>query len=1394
MSDSSSDLSGVGRPLGHHVPSPSSSSSRPSLDGGRNTVPSPLRKNKSILSRDTASVRKDTIRRSSSSPRRELQGRLESVTPPPCVRTVNPSSPFADGGGVRRPAAQPPVIYPELDRYQNLQQPGRSAGWHNIHVLHRLATHDLSPPTPASILFSGNSSQVSASPSTRLSESPGPGPYSRDTTPTSTSSQSPILAVPSRSIVASRDQQNGSASTRPHVTWRGPGSIPREADATTGAGQHGLAPVRESMTSSSSSSTVRDGDKNVKREKRPDRQPSPLSTSPIPGNSSQDSPKRKVSEALPLIAPREKHNPSSASRSLPRPETASPSKTPSSPRAGPPPRPSRDGTPDMPSQFFKITPIIQSNLSSLPKPFERRVSEPVTSRSLPVSTTSLHQARRNASTPQLPVIRQTSSKTASPVVLAEPKRVNSNESSRSNQALSKASSSFTTRFPFFGRKKTAPEGLKDDKGEYSPQRRPGRKGPAAGTGHEGYGRFGAIRRRSSSGSSVSRGLAEPQLSESSYPGSDSFFADRVQPVVIAGGEIVENRNANADFASLESEKPLTHRHPGAHHRAAPAQTCPPSKAQRTTLWPSPMSPDAPAPLSSSHTRGGSGMDGVMAKPTIAFRRSVQRLRLSADNPLRLPQPIITDTPASASSPMTSIDASIVSEDYRLQLRKESSRGSNDSYLSVKNPQRRAPSSRKWNLFGRSHSRPNTKGDGEEVQATVVAVDKKRVAFYAMMDSTEHGHVGPTNFVEGLLEHLPLDMAQHTTITRSQPSSCVPRDVFGEADRPATRSQTGQAPWPMPSSGKRGRLAQVGRIPHVVSRRPENPSPQTFSRPFRNSLQASPRVTFDVYDPDSIATGPTPPKPSTPVLDGTAEEPAADSEVNSSSYGDSTSKLSSEVARGEQEFLAFSPRELEARTIDTSSSDSRDICILADATAVVPKVHDPPDEDEIWDEYNDLLDEDSGRMFLTPMPLEVSPLRLKRQRSRSIKGASVQSAAVPGDCRKVSTYSKAPSHSTSGSADMTERIRRAFQPRPNQTVAEGEAGAEPSLGKQWQDALPANVHHSVSNRNSSGSGKTIFTDCSAVSSDEESPLAQVNLRVGSMTVSKWLSFGHVLFSDIRHELDLAKDPAKGLSILVIDGLGNDDWSFYAAETYPAASLYNLSPRAALPAEMRTCPSSFPLSPPNHHQVQYTCHLDKFPFAAHSFDGLVYRFPVAAPESHYRNIVNEARRVLRPGGYIELSVLDADLNSMGNRGRRTVRRLKERVHEEAAEINLASTADLMLRLLGKAGFSSIRAARVGVPVASSITRSNMNRAERKDKSRSSLADMMRDKSPMADEGITKLVARVGRWWYTRCYESATSAETDKSIWANKALLSECEELGTSLKLMVCCARAPHRAPSF
>ncbi|KAG7408881.1 hypothetical protein Forpe1208_v012009 [Fusarium oxysporum f. sp. rapae] len=189
----------------------------------------------------------------------------------------------------------------------------------------------------------------------------------------------------------------------------------------------------------------------------------------------------------------------------------------------------------------------------------------------------------------------------------------------------------------------------------------------------------------------------------------------------------------------------------------------------------------------------------------------------------------------------------------------------------------------------------------------------------------------------------------------------------------------------------------------------------------------------------------------------------------------------------------------------------------------------------------------------------------------------------------------------------------------------------------------------------------------------------------MTVSKWLTFGHVLFSDVRHELVPVEGSLKRYPVLVIYGLGNDDWPFYTAETYQAATFFNMSPRIPPPEELKSSSSN------------------KFPFAPQSFTTVVYRFPVARPETYYSGILTEARLILKTGGFIELSILDVDLN-IGNWNRRTVRRLKGRTNEKSPDTSLGSTVDLIAPLLGKVGFTTIKAARMGVSIASSVTRSD------------------------------------------------------------------------------------------
>lgn len=182
------------------------------------------------------------------------------------------------------------------------------------------------------------------------------------------------------------------------------------------------------------------------------------------------------------------------------------------------------------------------------------------------------------------------------------------------------------------------------------------------------------------------------------------------------------------------------------------------------------------------------------------------------------------------------------------------------------------------------------------------------------------------------------------------------------------------------------------------------------------------------------------------------------------------------------------------------------------------------------------------------------------------------------------------------------------------------------------------------------------------------------------------------------------------------------------------------------------------------------------------------------------------MLKPGGYLEMAVLDLDMMNMGNRARRAVRGLKVKIQVADPSINLGSAGDTVLRLLGKRGFVDVKSCNVGVPVASTVPSSNAKGkgkepAQPKPQEELSLADLLKTSSPNADESITKMVAKVGRWWYTRCYESLVIPDFDpvrtpdlgsaeRSMWYADGgkLLRECERRNASFKLVVAYAQKP------
>ena len=644
--------------------------------------------------------------------------------------------------------------------------------------------------------------------------------------------------------------------------------------------------------------------------------------------------------------------------------------------------------------------------------------------------------------------------------------------------------------------------------------------------------------------------------------------------------------------------------------------------------------------------------------------------------------------------------------------------------------------------------------------------------------------------------------------------------------------------------KRSRLLQVGRIPKVVSTRDRAQkqaeaeaqararaiSRQSFSQPFVPTRPTHASATAFTFTADETDLESHQRSNRSSDTSGSSCRSSARRRTNAILTGDPTPGLA--LTFPTKEFLTFSPK-LEFH--NSSSSDSGTTASLTAITAIIPVLGADPMEDEVWDEYDDLLDNQHE---------EILPWARRRQLQRRKRIQVELHAVTPrtGKIRRVSSTTLPPVFEQSPHRELGERALLApSEPSPAKpdtpmSFTEFFAGYEErNVSSSLTNRTNSNSDHqtastSATTKTSEVASSSRYSTCDStiedsmqedisecMDEDDESEAGDgprldtnMNLRFTALMTSRWLSFGRVLFSPAHAEMESSerKDGVAQERVLVLDGLCNgkpatfcppehqaslltvtvttDDWSFYCALTYPSASVYNLSPSPS--ASQAIAGDNTWSAPPNHRQIHHPSLSAPFPFPRGFFTAVVLRFPSSASEAHYRLAISECKRVLRPGGHLEITSLDLDLQKMGSRTRRAVRALKVRMQAADPDVSLKPMSDLVIRLLGRRGFEGVNQCLLGVPAAGHVKEIG---------GKAALRAMLRDGSDQGEEGVGRMVAGVGRWWYGRCYEDGIQAdeaskhrEPKPSIWDDRAVLRECERKGTSFKLLVCYAQKPEK----
>ncbi|PYI21935.1 hypothetical protein BO99DRAFT_327212 [Aspergillus violaceofuscus CBS 115571] len=1112
-----------------------------------------------------------------------------------------------------------------------------------------------------------------------------------------------------------------------------------------------------------------------------------------------------------------------------------------------PTRPSREGTHQL---VLEPSPIIQSNIAPAALTGHRRqtsgdrsaVPEGATHSILSATTyvDSLHStlsARNNSRMPMSPELPR-----KSPRILTK-------GPSAQHDAVSPGK---TRTLGLFSRRSKSE--IEENEG------RSVRKGPAAGTGHEGYGRYSQRgRKMSTTSSTTSRARSSSSIrsgpksvsSSKGIPGKgrpefelDDFLLERLQPVIIQGGGMNgtnalkrQSEQSTSDF-STGTNSILTQQSKVSPSASGSTETLPSSRATSVTLGESVWR----------------GSEGQKTSSILAFSEPAN-MSVTQPEQTRVvrPQTLAQVSPQHKKPQVPDDDRQPRALEQRSPQKKPSKRG-----LGLK-----------WNIF---HRKPDTVRSpvdidvhsGPKLHATVSPVAARRpIPYYALLDvdsdpleeivhrvensppteDEETEIASPVeapaalnirNATDSIL--LPSPPKLHDSLFRDQTQS--PKVYFDKSFTP--QSLEGRSDDQVEVK-RTSRLTSIGRIPRVVSRRerPHKPALQSFSRPF--SVADSPSLLAPV--------GPKPTEFPPPISQPTTVQ-QVESPQKQSVYGFDLANPFADLFQfsvldfiagpyAKDEFMTFSPRK-ESVVSTSSGSES-----LAAITAVVPSPGADLTEDEVWGEYDDLIDhvlspQTTSTLFSigseSDRNLEMATMASKTLQAE-LTSDQTKPLTGPADGPKVELTPSSPV-STNGSirlrrsnvaAETRTSIAPSSQPSFSSIIAcycDNRDETNDITEQETENVMPLpRAEHATALVPSPS-----FEECrqrntalfDIAERDREGPTALTNIRSGSLMTSRWLSFGRVLFSP-GHGHVQSGDQER---ILVVDGLGNDDWSFYCALTYPTASVYSLNEGVNIATFKH--PAAWQ-PPSNHHTFYHSTLNDRLPFPKGYFTVAVLRFPAACAENTQARLVSECKRVLRAGGYLEMSILDRDMVNMGNRTRRALRTLKERTYVSDPDISLKPASDSIQKLLGMYGFDNLRRCMVRIPVAGMIVRSSASSTSTSSsdpfvlaattgpsgnvppftktsatvyqklhgKSSSndtdlSLGDLLSDPSPSPtnDESIRKIVAKVGRWWYTRCYEIPILPNGDiaLSIWSDRKVIRECQQRGTGFRLWVAYAQKP------
>ncbi|KND90212.1 hypothetical protein TOPH_05187 [Tolypocladium ophioglossoides CBS 100239] len=278
----------------------------------------------------------------------------------------------------------------------------------------------------------------------------------------------------------------------------------------------------------------------------------------------------------------------------------------------------------------------------------------------------------------------------------------------------------------------------------------------------------------------------------------------------------------------------------------------------------------------------------------------------------------------------------------------------------------------------------------------------------------------------------------------------------------------------------------------------------------------------------------------------------------------------------------------------------------------------------------------------------------------------------------------------------------FEALQAQRVALRETHRNQLLGKYQLSVVPQSAKKRLS-ANVARGDLNLTDDPEKLRKEKElEATSQMAMPTWHVAAVKFLNGGRLISAPVTKRLarlshmapgrdGVARDRAR---ILDLGGQSTCDWAWHCALQYPNTKVYTVTTKT-----IRQLSNSNIRGPPNHRQVAVE-RLTRLPFANDQFDLVsarelhsVLKFVGENGEDEWESCLQECMRVLKPGGYLEFSILDSDIMTAGPLGR-----------AKSVEFGFAlktlgydpSPSKMWLGRLSRAGFDDVRRVWMCLPV--------------------------------------------------------------------------------------------------